>query len=195
MTPKGAAVLPRPFCCPFAFLRGRFAEPFFAFCRGRFAALFFCPLTVLPRAFCRPLFTVFLPPLPFFLLSSRPATFCELSPAPMATFCELFARAPRGQSLHFVNFWRHFAHPLSTGCKLFANFRLCPFWQSWHFVNFWRHFAHLRRSFCHLLLPFLPYFRFFLQTSRFPCKRRCRFPTFEERFVKAFRNVPFPFRI
>ena len=147
MTPKGAAVLPRPFCCHFAF------------CRGRFAALFLLFSFPLSLSSCSP----------------RPATFCELLPVPMVTLCELlpvppagkvyilptFACAPFWQSWHFVNFWRHFAHPLSTACKLSANFRPRPLGQSLHFVNFWRHFAHLRRALCHLLLPFLPYFRFF----------------------------------
>ncbi len=129
MTPKGAAVLPRPFCCHFAFCRGRFAA-LFAFCRGRFSEPFFA---FLPRAFCRPLFTVFLPPLPLFLAfvttGNRPVTFCELLPVPMVTLCELLPVPPRGQSLHFANFCLRpvlakftFCQLLVTLCALAARF-------------------------------------------------------------------------
>ena len=125
MTPKGAAVLPRPFCCHFAFWRGRFSEPFFAFLPRRFCRPFCC----LAAAVLPPSFYCFPSPLSPSSCSPRPATFCELLPAPMVTFCELFANfclRPLWQSWHFVNFWRHFAHPLSTACKLFANFCTRP---------------------------------------------------------------------
>lgn len=164
MTPKGAAVLPRPFC----FFGAGVLPPFLLLWRGGFAAI----LSVFP-------------PLSPSSCSPRPATFCELLPAPMVTLCELlpvppagkvyilptFACAPFWQSWLFVNFLRHFAQCPATYCQLFADFRRRrrqlfvnfyprPIGQSWHFVNFWRHFAHLRRAFCHLLSPFLPYFRF-----------------------------------
>ena len=112
MTPKGAAVLPRPFCCHFAFCRGRFAA-LFAFCRGRFAALFLLFSFPLSPSSCSP----------------RPATFCELLPAPMVTFCELLPVPPRGQSLHFANFCLRpvlaklaFCQLLATLCALAARF-------------------------------------------------------------------------
>ena len=154
MTPKGAAVLPRPFCCHFAFCRGCFSEPFFAFLPRPFCRHFFYfGAAVLPRPFCRPLFTVFLP---------RSPSSC--SPCP-ATCCQLFADFRRRRRQLFVNFYPR------------------PLRKSWLFVNFLRHFAHRRRVFCHLLFPFLPYFRFFANVSFFSAKTAAAF-----RFKKMDRR-------
>ena len=119
MTPKGAAVLPRPFCYFFAFLSRAFCRHFYYF-----------GAVVLPRPFCR-LFSVF-PPLSPFSCSPQPATFCQLSPAQAATFCKLFANfcpCPLWQSLHFVNFCLRpvlaklaFCQLLATLCALAARF-------------------------------------------------------------------------
>ena len=154
MTPKGAAKQPRPFWCPFCFLARRFCRP-----------LYCLAAAVLPPFFCFPSPSPLL--LAFVTTGNRPATFCQLLPAPALskfTFCQLsanFRLRPLWQSWHFVNFWRHFATLCQPAVNFLPTFARAPLWQSWHFVNFWRHFAHLRRAFCHLLFTFLPYFRFF----------------------------------
>ncbi len=136
MTPKGAAVLPRPFCCHFAFCRGRFAA-LFAFWRGRFAAIF----STLARLFCRgrfaALFLLFSFPLSPSSCSPRPATFCELLPAPMVTFCELLPVPPPRAKFTFcqllpaprfgkVGILSTFGDTLRTLCQPPVNF-LPPF--------------------------------------------------------------------
>lgn len=101
MTPKGAAVLPRPFCYLFAFLSRAFCRHFYYF-----------GAVVLPRPFCR-LFSVF-PPLSPFSCSPQPATFCQLSPAQAATFCKLLPAPARAKFT--------FCQLLATLCALAARF-------------------------------------------------------------------------
>ena len=124
-----------PFCCPFCFLARPCCRPFCCLAASvlpPFLLSSYCfTAAVLP-----PSFYCFPSPLSPSSCSPRPATFCELLPAPMVTFCELLPV------------------PMVTFCELFANFCPRPLWQSWHFVNFWRHFAHP----CQPAVNFLPTF-------------------------------------
>ncbi len=157
MTPKGAAVLPRPFCCHFAFCRGRFAA-LFAFCRGRFAALFLLFSFPLSPSSCSP----------------RPATFCELLPAPMVTFCELLPVPPRGQSLHFANFCLRPVLAKLAFCQLLAT--LCA----------------LAARFLSPSVPISAVFPFFLQMSRFFLQKPPPFAFFRKGTGEGVPQRPFP---
>ena len=162
MTPKGAAVLPRPFCCPF------FCFPSHPSSRSP------CPAT------CCQLFADF--------RRRRRQLFVNFYPRSLGkswlfvNFLRHFAQCPATYCQLFADFRRH-------DRQLFVNFYPRPLGQSLHFVNFWRHFAHLRRAFCHLLFPFLPYFRFFCKCRVFSCKNRRPLPSFEKGQAKAFRSA------
>lgn len=109
MTPKGAAVLPRPFCC----LAAAVLPPFF---------LFSFPAPLLLVRHDRQLFVNFLP--------APMVTLCELLPVPPAGkvyILPTFACAPFWQSLHFANFYPRpvlaklaFCQLLATLCALAA---------------------------------------------------------------------------